>query len=189
MKIVVLTAPSGSGKTTIARRVQEEIPALRFSVSATTRPPRSGEQEGVDYYFMNREAFLERVAAGDMLEYEEFYSGRLYGTLRAEVDRLGAAHPVLLDIEVKGAANIKRLYGPEALVIFIQPPSFEILRERLIQRRTEDAQTLHDRLERARMELTYAGRFDAVVVNDDLEEAVAEATRLIRSFLEAQPHA
>ncbi len=182
-RIVVLTAPSGAGKTTIARRVLQAFPNMRFSVSATTRPPRAGERDGVDYYFLSEEAFRELILRGQFVEYEEVYPGRLYGTLRSEIDAASRAHPVLLDIDVKGALRIKERFGEEALAIFIKPPSFEVLEVRLRARGTEDESAMTERLERARMELTYEDRFDAVVVNDDLERAAAETIRLVRLFL------
>lgn len=183
-KIIVLTAPSGAGKTSIARRVLAAIPEMRFSVSATTRPPRPDEVDGVHYHFLTEDQFRAHIAAGDFLEYEQFYSGLYYGTLLSEVEHATAEHPVLLDIEVKGAENIKRRFGDEALVIFVRPPSPEALAERLRRRGTETEASFRDRLARAALELTYADRFDAVVVNDDLDRAVAETLGLIRSFLE-----
>ena len=156
---------------------------MRFSVSATTRPPRPHEREGVDYHFVSPERFRELVAEGELLEHEEVYPGRFYGTLRAEVERLAQDVPVLLDLEVKGALNVKRRFGEGALVLFVQPPSLEALEERLRARGTETAASLHERLERARAEMAYADRFDAAVVNDDLDRAVEETLRRVGSFL------
>lgn len=184
-KVVVLTAPSGAGKTTIARRVLQEVPELRFSTSATTRPPRPHEQDGVDYHFMTEARFRELIREDALLEYEEVYPGRFYGTLRSEVDQSSGARPVLLDIDVKGAQSVKQVYGEEALALFIRPPSLQALRERLRRRATETEATLRERLGRAAMELDQADRFDAVVVNDNLEEAVAETLRIVRSFLDS----
>lgn len=184
-RVVVLTAPSGAGKTTIARRVMGTLPTLRFSVSATTRPARAGEADGVHYHFLSEEAFRQRIADGALLEYEEVYPGTFYGTLRAEVDRATPAEPVLLDIDVKGAGTVKHLFGDDALVLFVAPPSAEVLEARLRGRDTETEDSLTSRLDRARMELAMADRFDAVVVNDDLETAVSETLERIRRFLSA----
>ncbi|MFQ5570103.1 MAG: guanylate kinase [Rhodothermales bacterium] len=182
-KIIALTAPSGSGKTSIARGVLEAIPETKFSISATTRPQRPQEKHGVHYYFVSEEQFRALIDDGQLIEYEEVYPGRFYGTLRSEVDRLAETHPVLLDIDVKGTLAVKHLYGDDALAVFIQPPSLDVLAERLRARKTETEDTLRTRLDRARTELTYADRFDAVVVNEDLDTAVEETLRLVRSFL------
>ena len=184
-KIVALTAPSGSGKTTIARRVLEAIPEMAFSVSATTRPRRDYERHGVHYYFVSEDEFRQLVEDEALLEYEEVYPGKLYGTLRAEVERVAATRPVLLDIEVYGALNVKRLYGADALALFIRPPSLDELARRLRARATETEETLAVRLDKAAHELSFAEEFDAVIVNDDLETAVAETLRHIRAFLAA----
>lgn len=182
-RLVVLTAPSGGGKTTVARSVMDAVPELQFSVSATTRAPRPQERDGVDYHFVSPERFQKLVESGQLLEYEEVYPGVLYGTLRQEVERRSADAPVLLDIDVRGALNVKRLYGDDALVIFIRPPSFDALKARLERRGTEDPATLGTRLERARQELTFSDRFDAVVVNDTVDDAVAETLAHVRRFL------
>jgi guanylate kinase len=186
LKLIVLTAPSGAGKTTLARRVMAAVPGLRFSTSATTRPPRPGERDGVDYFFLSDDAFRAAIAEGAFVEYEEVYPGRFYGTLGRELERL-AADPataaVLLDVDVKGALNVKRLYGGHALALYIQPPSLEVLAERLRARGSETEDALAARLARARLELQYADRYDAVVVNDDLETAVAETVARVRAFL------
>lgn len=183
MKIVVLTAPSGAGKTTIAHRLLEAVPAVRFSVSATTRAPRDGEADGVDYFFLSTDEFRERLRAGAFIEYQEVYPGLLYGTLRAEIERVADDGAALLDIDVKGALNVKRLYGDRCLTIFVEPPSLAVLADRLRGRRTETDASLAERLERARLEIAYASEFDAVVVNDDLDAAVEETVSLVRSFL------
>lgn len=185
MKLIVLTAPSGAGKTTLARRVMEVVPGLQFSISATTRPPRTGERHGVDYFFLSEDEFVARRDAGDFLEFEEVYPGRYYGTLRTELERLAESTAVLLDIDVKGALNVKRLYGDRALTLFIAPPSIAALSDRLHARGTEDEARIAVRLERAGMELNYAHEFDAVIVNDDLNVAVAETVGLVQAFLAA----
>ena len=188
MKLLVLTAPSGAGKTTIARRLMAEVPGLRFSVSATTRPPRDGEIDGVHYQFLTLGAFSDRLEAGDFLEHEEVYPGRFYGTLRPEMERLAAeadVRAVVLDIDVKGALNVKRLYGDAALTLFIAPPSLAALAARLDARGTEDDEQRSVRLERAKLEIEYAPEFDAVVINDDLDTAVAETVGRVRAFLDS----
>lgn len=182
-RIVILTAPSGSGKTTIARRVMDLVPELQFSVSATTRPRRSHEREGVDYYYVDRQQFQTYIDSGELLEFEEVYPGRFYGTLRSEVDRKSKAGPVLLDIDVRGALTVKQLFGDDAYVIFLRPPSVKELERRLQRRATEDATTIRTRLDRAQEELQYENQFDAVIVNDDLESAVSETLARVREFL------
>ncbi|MEM9998481.1 MAG: guanylate kinase [Bacteroidota bacterium] len=183
MKLIVLTAPSGAGKTTIARRVLAAFPRLSFSVSATTRPPRPGEIDGVHYFFLTESEFRARLRTDAFLEHEEVYPGRFYGTLRTEVERSAADGGVLLDIDVKGALNVKRRYAADALTLFVRPPSLHVLAERLSDRATETPETLRLRLERAELELGYADRFDHVVTNDDLETAVSETLALVGTFL------
>lgn len=181
--IIVVTAPSGAGKTTIAHRVMEELPNLQFSVSMTTRPPRDDETEGIDYHFVSEEEFQKHIERGDLVEYEEVYPGLYYGTPRAEIEEKAREHPILLDIDVKGAENVKRIFGDEALVIFIAPPSIETLARRLRHRGTESTDDLRTRLERAEMEIEKADRFDAVVVNDQLDEAVEETLEHVHRFV------
>ncbi len=182
-RIIVLTAPSGSGKTTIARHLVEAVPQLRFSISATTRPPRNHERHGVDYHFVSREQFQELGRDGALVEQEEVYPGLFYGTLYSEIERATRDEPVLLDIDVRGAKNVKRIYGDDALVLFIRPPSIEVLEDRLRTRGTETAEGLRARLERARLEMTYETDFDNVIINDVLEEAIAETIEIVRCFL------
>jgi guanylate kinase len=182
--VVVLTAPSGSGKTSLARRLLEAVPGMRFSVSATTRSPRPGERDGESYHFLSRDGFRARADRGDFAEFEEVYPGLFYGTLRSEIERSSADRPVLLDVDVKGAARVKEVFAERVLAVFVRPPSIEALEARLRERRTEDETALRTRLERARLELTYEPRFDATVVNDDLDRAAAETIALVRSFLQ-----
>ena len=183
MKLIVLTAPSGAGKTTIARQVMDEVEGLRFSVSATTRARREGEEHGVDYFFLSDEVFRAKVEADAFIEYEEVYPGLFYGTLKDELDRLTDSVAVLLDIDVVGSLNVKKLYGNEALILFIRPPSLEVLEQRLAARGTNSPNDMAVRLEQAASELSQAGQFDEVIVNDDLEQAVVETIAQIRAFL------
>jgi guanylate kinase len=183
MKLIVLTAPSGAGKTTIARRVMEKLPDLRFSISATTRSPREGEQHGVDYFFLTEDEFQVQIAENAFVEYEEVYPGRYYGTLRHELERLAESTAVVLDVDVKGALNVKRLYGEEALTLFIAPPSLDALADRLHARGSETEERIAVCLSRATLELDYVHEFDAVIVNDDLETAVSETVAQVRTFL------
>ena len=182
-RLIVLTAPSGSGKTTIATRVMGARPDLRFSVSATTRACRPDEEDGVDYHFLSPERFQALIESGDMLEFEEVYPGRLYGTMQSEIDRAAREGPVLLDVDVRGAFNIRRMYGEDAFIVFVNPPSEAELERRLRERATEDESTIRVRLDRAHHELKFAERADAVVENDDLEKAVSETLHVIRRFL------
>jgi guanylate kinase len=186
-RIIVLTAPSGAVKSTIAERVLAAMPQARFSVSATTRAPRPGEEDGVDYHFLAEEEFRRAITEGEMLEYEEVYEGRFYGTLRSEIDRATRDRPVLLVLDVKGAAHVEELFGDEALTLFINPPSLGVLEDRLRERNTETTDTLRERLDRARMEMDYADECDATVVNDDLDDAVEETLARIHRFLEIDP--
>ncbi len=186
MKVVIFSAPSGSGKSTIINYLMQQGLNLHFSVSATSRPPRGTEQNGVEYYFLSPEEFKEHIASGDFLEYEEVYAGRFYGTLKAQVDKqLADGQNVVCDVDVLGSQNIKKAYGNQALSVFIQPPSIEALRARLEGRGTDSAEVIADRLARAEFELTFAAKADVVIVNDELERAEAEALEAVRKFLEA----
>lgn len=183
-KLVVISAPSGAGKTTIARAIMSRNPTLGFSVSATTRPRRAGEVDGRDYHFLSEEEFRRRVGAGDFVEWEEIF-GNLYGTLRSEVDgALTGGRHLLFDVDVKGGLSIKRAY-PESLLIFIRPPSQAVLESRLRGRRTEDEATIARRLARASMELAMGEAFDRQVVNDDLARAVGEVQDIVDTFLQS----
>lgn len=185
-KVIILSAPSGAGKSTIIRALMQQFPELNlhFSISATSRPPRGAERDGVEYYFLSPEEFKSRIARGDFLEYMEVYEGRFYGTLKAEVDRrLAAGDNIVCDIDVVGAANIKRIYGDEALSVFIQPPGLEELRRRLTSRGTETPEAVESRMARAEYELSCAPSFDKVVVNDDLSEAVQRMRTIIGAYV------
>ena len=186
MKVVIFSAPSGSGKSTIINYLMEQGLNQHFSISATSRPPRGQEQNGVEYFFLSPEEFKERIAHGEFLEYEEVYEGRFYGTLKQQVDsQLASGQNVVCDVDVLGAQNIKKTYGAQALSVFIQPPSVETLRRRLVGRGTDAPEVIEKRIERAEFELTFAEKSDVVIINDDLQTAEAEALRVIREFLEA----
>jgi guanylate kinase len=177
--LIVVSAPSGAGKTTIVKAILAKYPSMLFSVSATTRPKRDIEVDGKDYFFLQRADFERRIAAGALVEWEEIY-GNLYGTLKAEVEKaLTTGRTMLFDIDVKGGLSIKRLYPHDSVIIFIKPPSIEVLRDRLRNRKTEDDATFKRRMERVAMELGMASQFDYQVVNDNLEQAIAEVDKLV----------
>lgn len=183
-KIIIISAPSGCGKSTIINALlrQGEID-MQFSVSATNRPPREGETHGVNYYFLTDDEFRSAIAADDFVEYEEVYPGRYYGTLKREISRItDAGHNVVLDIDVKGGVNVKRMYGSEAVSVFIKPPSVEALRQRLEGRGTEDAEAISQRVARAEFEISFAPQFDYIVVNDNLDEAIAQVSDILKNF-------
>ncbi len=183
-KLLIFTAPSGAGKTTIVRHLLRQFPDLAFSVSATNRPRRPGEEHGTAYYFLSTEEFQEKIQQGDFVEYEEVYEGRYYGTLRSELERLWSqGKTIVFDIEVKGATNLKRLYPRGSTAVFVNPPSPEILFQRLRDRSTESEADLQARIVRAAEELTYLHTFDRVLTNDDLPTALAEAELIAREVL------
>lgn len=183
-KVIIISAPSGCGKSTIINAVRE-MPGmdLQFSVSATNRDPRPGETDGVSYYFLSDDEFRRRLDAGDFVEYCEVYPGRFYGTLKSEVERTrGEGHDVILDIDVVGGVNVKEIFGDEALSLFIMPPSVDELRRRLEHRGTDSAERIAERVGRAEYEIGFAPRYDKVVVNDQLDKAVAETAKIIAVF-------
>lgn len=183
-KILIFTAPSGAGKTTIVRHLLTYFPDLAFSVSATTRKQRPNEKDGKDYYFLSQEDFQQKIAQGDFVEWEEVYPGGFYGTLHSEISRLWAlGKTIVFDIEVKGATNLKKFYPEDSLAVFVQPPSKEVLFQRLRDRSTEDADSLAARIKRAGEELEYAHSFDRIILNDDLGQALAEAEILTANLL------
>ncbi|MBQ5818592.1 MAG: guanylate kinase [Bacteroides sp.] len=185
-KLIIFSAPSGSGKSTIINYLLKQNLNLAFSISATSRPPRGTEQHGVEYFFLSPEEFRQRIANDEFLEYEEVYEDRFYGTLKAQVERqLEAGQNVVFDVDVVGGCNIKQFYGERALSIFIQPPSIEALRQRLEGRGTDTPEVIEDRLAKASYELTFAPKFDKVIVNDDLEKAQAETLEVLKEFLNA----
>ena len=185
-KLIIISAPSGTGKSTIIGWLMKEHPELNlaFSISCTSRPPRGTEQNGVEYFFLTPEEFRQRIENDEFLEYEEVYEGRFYGTLKAQVERqLEAGQNVVFDVDVKGGVNIKKYYGDEAMSLFIQPPSIAELRKRLEGRGTDTPEVIDQRIARAEFELTFADKFDKIVVNDDLAQAEQDALRLVKGFI------
>ena len=184
-KLIIFSAPSGSGKSTIINYLLQQNLNLAFSISATSRPPRGTEQNGVEYFFLSPEEFRQRIANDEFLEYEEVYADRFYGTLKEQVEKQSAAgQNVIFDVDVLGGCNIKKFYGERALSVFIQPPSVEELRKRLNGRGTDAPEVIESRIARAEYELGFADKFDVVIVNDDLEKAQAEALATIQNFLQ-----
>jgi guanylate kinase len=184
-KLIIFSAPSGSGKTTIVKEVLKTDIPFAFSVSATSRPPRPGEIDGKDYHFLSVEEFKNAIARGEFLEWEEVYENQFYGTLKSDVEaKRKQGFNVLFDVDVVGGLNIKKFYGDDALAIFIQPPSIEELKKRLQNRGTESPESFAKRIAKAQKEMTYAKDFDVVIINDDLQNAVDETIQTIRKFLE-----
>ncbi|MBQ8190720.1 MAG: guanylate kinase [Bacteroidaceae bacterium] len=184
-KLIIFSAPSGSGTSTLLNYLLEQDLHLAFSISATSRPPRGQEQHGVEYFFLTPEEFRQRIADNEFLEYEEVYQDRFYGTLKSQVEnQLNAGQNVIFDVDVVGGCNIKQFYGDRALSVFIQPPSIEELRRRLEGRGTDAPDVIESRIAKAAYELSFAPKFDVVIINDDLETAKAEALRVIREFLQ-----
>ncbi len=185
-KCIIFSAPSGSGKSTIVQYLMKEHPEFRlaFSISATSRPPRGNEQDGVEYFFLNADEFRHKIQDNELLEFEEVYPGRFYGTLKAQVERqLEMGQNVVFDVDVKGGCHIKEYYGDRALSIFIQPPSIDELRRRLVGRATDNATQIATRLAKAEYEMSFAHRFDRILVNDRLETAQTEAVKMLKTFL------
>ncbi|MBE6230459.1 MAG: guanylate kinase [Bacteroidales bacterium] len=184
-KVIIFSAPSGAGKSTIVGHLLKKFPFLEFSVSATSRKPRGEEVDGKHYYFFSTDQFESKIRNGEFVEYEEVYAGSYYGTLKSEVERIwDKGNIIIFDIDVKGGVNLKRLYGANAMAIFIQPPSIEELRKRLIGRGTDSAEAIERRVAKAAEELTYAGKFDKIIVNDSLEVALKEAEDMVAAFYE-----
>jgi guanylate kinase len=183
-KLIIVSAPSGAGKTTIVRHLLSQSFNLAFSVSGTSRPPRGNEQDGVDYYFFSVQEFKKRVKQNEFLEWEEVYPGTFYGTLKSDVERLlGEGKNVIFDVDVMGGIHIKELFREQALAIFISPPSLELLRNRLRSRFTETEEKIAVRMAKASFEMSFASRFDVILINDDLGIALKEAERITRDFL------
>lgn len=183
-KAILFSAPSGSGKTTIIKQLMQYFDCFEFSISATSRQPRSGESDGVDYYFLTPETFEARVQNDEFLEWEEVYANTRYGTLKSEIDRIcGKGKVMVFDVDVNGGLNIKRFFGDDALAIFVMPPSIEVLEQRLRGRGTESEESIQKRLGRSAKELGEAPKFDVTIVNDNLERAVEETRKKIIDFL------
>lgn len=184
-KIIIFSAPSGSGKSTIVNYLLQRDLHLDFSISATSRAPRGSEKNGVEYYFLTPDEFRKRIENDEFVEYEEVYKDCFYGTLRSELDRIwSAGNHIVFDVDVVGGVNLKKIFGAQALSIFIQPPSLEELRHRLVGRATDSAEKIEQRLAKAEKELTFAGQFDKVVLNDNLEQAESEVEGIVRQFIE-----
>lgn len=184
-KLIIFSAPSGSGKTTLVRYIMAHLPRLSFSVSATSRLPRPGEKNGVDYYFISADEFKQKIKEDAFVEWEEVYENQFYGTLRSEVEKIRArGDSVAFDVDVKGGVNIKKIYGADALALFVKPPSLTVLEERLRHRSTESEESLRKRLDRAAYELSFEKLFDKVLVNDDLEKARKDALETVRNFID-----
>lgn len=183
-KAVIFSAPSGSGKSTIVSHILKLHPELKFSVSAASRAPRGDEKNGVAYWFISADEFRKRIADNDFVEYEEVYPGSFYGTLKSEVERIwDNGDAIIFDVDVKGGVNLKKYFGDRALSIFIQAPSVEVLRQRLVSRATDSPDAIERRVAKAAEEMTYADKFDHIIVNDDLQKAYADAEKLVDDFL------
>ena len=184
-KVIILTAPSGAGKTSIAAYLLKQMPQLSFSVSATTRAPRGNEKQGVEYHFISLEKFEGHIHQNDFLEYEMVYEGVYYGTLKSELTRIWDLGKIpVLDIDVKGAISVQKQIGANCLSIFIMPPSIEVLKERLENRKTETAESLEVRLDKAAYEISFSNQFNAIIENSDLALACSETEKLITAFLQ-----
>ena len=185
-KVLIFSAPSGSGKSTIVNHILEIYPdSMEFSVSATSRPPRGEEQEGREYYFKTTEEFKKLIEEDKLVEYEEVYEGRFYGTLKSECERIwGAGHVIIFDVDVKGGVSLKKYFGDAALSVFIKAPSVEVLRQRLINRGTDSPEAIEERIAKAEEEMAYAPQFDYLLVNDELKTAFAESEKVVEDFLD-----
>lgn len=184
-KVVIFSAPSGAGKSTVVNHVLSLHPEMEFSISATSRSPRGTEKDGVEYYFISAEEFRERIGADAFVEYEEVYSGRFYGTLKSEVERIWSkGHVIIFDVDVKGGYNLKQYFGDKAMSVLILPPSIEVLKERLVNRGTDSPEAIEERVSKATWELEFAeGKFDYNLRNDDLDKTFAEIDDALEDFL------
>lgn len=184
-KVVIFSAPSGSGKSTIVKHILDLHPEMEFSISATSRAPRGQEQHGREYYFLSVDEFRRLIAEDSFVEFEEVYSGSFYGTLKKEVQRIwDKGHVIIFDVDVKGGVSLKKYFGDKALSVFIQAPSVEELRKRLILRGTDSMEAIENRVAKAEEEMTYADKFDHILVNDDLQTAYKEAETMVDKFLD-----
>ncbi len=187
-KVMVFSAPSGAGKTTIVTHLLKTFNKLEFSVSATSRAPRGQEVDGKDYYFLSVKEFKKRIKNGEFVEYEEVYPGSFYGTLKSEVERIWAkGNVIMFDVDVKGGVSIKKIFGEKAFTVFIMPPSLKVMEKRLRARGTDSEEAIKTRVAKAAEEMTYAAKFDAVLVNDVLEESFEKAERLVKLFTRLKP--
>lgn len=183
-KVIIFSAPSGSGKTTLVKHSLEKFSELEFSISCTTRQPRGSEIHTVDYHFLSPDEFRQKIAEDAFVEFEEVYTDKYYGTLKSEVEKIWKLGKVVIfDVDVKGGISLKKYFGEKALSIFIEPPSIEELERRLISRNTDDAETIKTRIEKAEEEISYAGEFDKIVINNDLDDAKKEIESLIKNFI------
>lgn len=184
-KMIIFSAPSGSGKSTLINYLMTQLDCLEFSISATSRSPRGEEKDGVEYYFLSPEEFKDKIAQNAFLEWEEVYTNKFYGTLKSEVSRInGKGHIVVFDVDVAGGCNIKKMYGDNALSIFIMPPSVATLKERLINRGTDTMEVIVDRVNKAAYEMTFSDKFDRIVVNDNLEHTKGLIKKIVKEFIE-----
>ena len=184
-KVIIFSAPSGSGKSTIVSHILKLHPEMEFSVSATSRAPRGQERNGIEYHFFTADEFRKMIAEDKFVEYEEVYAGSFYGTLKSEVQRIwDKGHVIIFDVDVNGGVNLKKYFGEKALSVFIQAPSVEELRKRLVARGTDSAEAIAKRVAKASEEMTYADKFDYILVNDDLQKAYAEAEKVVDDFLQ-----
>lgn len=183
-KVVIFSAPSGSGKSTIVNHILKLHPEMEFSVSATSRAPRGQERDGIEYHFFTADEFRKMIGEDKFVEYEEVYAGSFYGTLKSEVERIwDKGHVIIFDVDVKGGVNLKKYFGEKALSVFIQAPSVEELRKRLVARGTDSAEAIEKRIAKAAEEMTYADKFDHILVNDNLQKAYEEAELIVNQFL------